>query len=1008
MTLAASDPALLDRLEAAAPGRVRSRATDRLALAHDASHYLLTPQAVVSASTIEEVARLLSEATADAPITFRSGGTSLSGQAVTDGVLIDTRRYFRRIEVLDEGRRVRVQPGATVRQANAWLARHGRKLGPDPASEAACTIGGVIANNSSGMACGIRDNAYRTLESATLVLPSGTVIDTSRPDADEQLREQEPELYRGLLGIRETLLGDRALAESVRTQFARKNTMGYGLNAFLDHETPAQMLAHVVVGSEGTLAFVAESTMRTIPLLPHAATGLLYFDDLESATSALPALIEAGFATIELLDAASLRVAQLDTLAEEGLRGFTVADHAALLVEFQAATDGELDALVAAGQPVLDALPLTVPARLTRDASARAALWHIRKGLYAAVAGSRPQGTTALLEDIAVPPEALARTCRELSVLFDRHGYRDSVIFGHAKDGNIHFMLTERFGDDEGLDRYLAFTDELVALVLAEGGTLKAEHGTGRMMAPFVREQFGDELYALMVELKRLCDPRGVLNPGVIITEHADAHVRDLKSALPVEEEVDRCVECGYCEPVCPSRDLTLTPRQRIVLRRELAAAEHRGDERLVRQLEREYEYDGEQTCAADGMCQTACPVAIDTGALVKRLRAERVGRLEQAAWSGAAHRWGGVARAGSAALTVADRMPEPLVTGASRAARSVLGAERVPEYRRPMPAGGPRRSALQAEKPVAVFFAACIGTMFGAEQGSDGERGMGSAGALIELCERAGVPVRVPDAIEGLCCGTPWRSKGFTRGFESMRKRVLDALFEATEGGALPVVCDASSCTEGLMAMIASDAAGPPVAEHPANDGAGGENSLAGGASGLNVVDAVSFVAEHVLPKLEATSPIASMVVHPTCSSHRLGTTASTVAIATRIADEVEVPADWGCCGFAGDRGLLHPELTAAATAPEAATVAAQDFEAYASSNRTCELGMTRATGRPYRHVLELLEESTRTVDARVDAATVATLSASATPSAAPDVAGDGVRPAQGPVRPIRTDRGR
>ena len=925
------DAALVAALEEAAPGAVAARASDRLSFAHDASHYLLVPEAVVTPRDATQVARLLRvSAELGVPLTFRSGGTSLSGQSTAGGVLVDTRRNFRDIEVLDDGLRVRVQPGATVRAVNTRLAPYRQKLGPDPASESACTIGGVVANNSSGMACGTELNTYRTLDSAVLVLPSGTVVDTGASDADERFRTLEPELYAGLLRLRDRVRGDPGSVERIRRLYSIKNTMGYGVNSFVDHTRPVDVLAHLVVGSEGTLAFVAEATFRTVPAHGHAATGLLLFPDLAAATGSLPALVESAPATIELLDATSLRVGQRDPKAVPELRSLQVRHHAAFLVEHQAATRDELEHQVAATLGVLQELPLAAPAALSTDAPTRAALWHIRKGLYTAVAGARPSGTTALLEDVAVPVEQLLPTCRELTSMFDRHGYADSVIFGHAKHGNIHFLLNEDFDRPELVQRYLEFTDELVELVLGHDGTLKAEHGTGRIMAPFVRRQYGDELYDVMREVKALFDPSGVLNPGVLLDEDPVAHVSHLKSTTTVEEEVDRCVECGYCEPVCPSGDLTTTPRRRIVLRREIARAREVGDAGLLERLEEEYQYDAIDTCAVDGMCQTACPVLIDTGDLTRRLRGEQRSRLEQGVWRSAAHHWDAVTRAASTGLSVARRVPAPLPVGATAAGRAVLGHDTVPAWSRELPGGGTRRRGQTAAGPAAVYFEACISTMFG-----PADRGLGVREAFLALCERAGVQVRVPDTIASLCCGTPWKSKGLTAGYAAMQDRVVPVVLEAAEGGRLPVVVDAASCTEGLIRLV--------------------------GAAGVRVVDAVAFVDEVVLPRLPAARRLPSVVVHQTCSSTQLGINASLLRVAEAVAEQVVQPVDWSCCAFAGDRGLLHPELTASATAREAREVGQRAASAYASVNRTCELGMTRATGHPYQHVLELLEEATR-----------------------------------------------
>ena len=934
------DPALLG-----ADTQVHARSIDRFARAHDASHYLLIPDAVLSPADAEGVARAFSAVrAAGRTLTFRSGGTSLSGQAVSGDILVDTRSHFRDIRIEDDGAVVRVGPGATVRQVNTRLARHRRKLGPDPASEIACTIGGVIANNSSGMACGITENSYRTIESMTIVLPSGTILDTARPDANAALRAAEPQIADGLLALRERVLASPEHVAFLQQQFSMKNTMGYGLNALLDFDDPVRILEHLLIGSEGTLGFVAEARFRTIEVRPAIATGLLVFETLSAAMTALPALTELGLATIELLDAASLRVAQGLSDVPAAIAEIDVQGHAALLVEVHATDDAALECASAAAQAHFDTLPLAIAPRLTTAATERAALWHVRKGLYTAVAGARPSGTTALLEDIVVPVPRLLATCERLIELFAEHGYEGSVIFGHAKDGNVHFLLNERFDDPESVARYRRFTDDLVELVLAQQGSLKAEHGTGRIMAPFVWRQYGDALTEVMWEIKRLLDPDGILNPGVVLSDDPDSYLHDLKRVPTVEHEVDRCVECGYCEPTCPSKSITLTPRQRIVLRRDMAWAEEQGDTELLRDLRADYDYDGVQTCAVDGMCGVACPVDINTGDLVRRLRAEQSNAVEDAAWGTAAKHWGTVTRAGGVALTVADALPAPLVRGATHLGRAVLGADTVPLYDAGLPRGGstpPRPSSpTDAE---AVFFGACIGTMFGAE----GE-GPGSRDALRALLDRAGIAVVIPEENGGLCCGTPWKSKGHLDGYRLMSDRVLDALWTASREGALPVVCDAASCTEGLDVMLTQ-----AVAANPRY-------------AGLRIEDATTFVAREILPRLTVTAKLPTVAVHPTCSTTALGATGALTAIASAVAEDVYVPEGWGCCAFAGDRGMLHPELTASATAQESAEVAEADaarggFDAFVSANRTCEIGMTRATGRPYRHVIEVLEELTR-----------------------------------------------
>ena len=215
-------------------------------------------------------------------------------------------------------------------------------------------------------------------------------------------------------------------------------------------------------------------------------------------------------------------------------------------------------------------------------------------------------------------------------------------------------------------------------------------------------------------------------------------------------------------------------------------------------------------------------------------------------------------------------------------------------------------------------------------------------------LLDRAGIAVVIPDDTGGMCCGTPWKSKGHLAGYDRMTERVLASLWSASRHGELPVVCDAASCTEGLHTMLAKS-----LAEYPEY-------------ADLVIEDATTYIAREVLPRVTVSSKLDSVAVHPTCSTTALGASGALTEIAAAVASDVFVPDGWGCCAFAGDRGMLHPELTASATEVESAEVRAADadrggFDAFVSANRTCEIGMTRATGQPYRHVIEVLEELTR-----------------------------------------------
>lgn len=938
MTATITSPAAHLVRELGSDQTISTRQIDRIKYAHDASHFLYTPQVVAEARNANDVAAAFrASASSGAPVVLRAGGTSLSGQAGGGGMLIDVRKHFRGVEVLDAGKRVRVQPGSTVRQVNAHLAPYGRKLGPDPASEGSATLGGVISNNSSGMACGTQYNTYNTLESLTFVLPSGTVIDTAHADAEAQFKREEPELVEKLEQLKRRVRGNAESVAKIEQHFALKNTMGYSLNAFLDYESPLDIFTHLLVASEGTLAFIAEAVLRTVEVPKLKTTTIAVYPTIDAATRSLPALFDSKAATLELMDSRSIAVGRGFDSVPEQITGFELDQHAALLIEYHANEEDQLREYEQAGTKLMGELDLATPAAFSTDPKQAAKAWAFRKGLYAQVAEARPSGTTALLEDIAVPVEDLADTCGGLQGLFDEYSYDDAVIFGHAKDGNIHFLITDRFEGDENLGRYDGFNEAMVDLVLGAGGNLKAEHGTGRVMAPYVRRQYGDELYEVMEELKRAADPRGVMNPGVIITDDDREHMKNFKLNPQVEDEIDSCVECGYCEPVCPSRDLTMTPRQRIVVRRARAKAIQEGDTELVKHIDAEYQYEGIDTCAVDSMCVTACPVGIDTGKFIKSLRRGQAGAVESAGWAAAAKAWGPGNKLASTALTGAHYLPASLVEKVTDVARALVGEDTVPSYRPELTKGGVSRSKAFGTRigdpnaePVGVFVPACVNSMFG-PQGN----GIDASAAFAKLVERAGLSLVVPEGIDGMCCGTPWASKGMATGHDIMQRRVNDELIAATDGGRLPVIVDATSCTHGFQDMAET--------------------------IGITVIDAVAFVNDKVVDKLEVSNKIDSITIHPTCSAAHLSLIDDLSQVAAAAAETVNVPREWNCCGYAGDRGMLHPELTQAATKREAEEVAEFGAECHASSNRTCELGLTAATGKDYEHVLEVLERVSR-----------------------------------------------
>jgi D-lactate dehydrogenase len=946
------EPGLIEGLgRILSPERVLARPLDRLGRSADASIYRLIPEAVVRPRDLGEVRELFAYCRRHGRhLTFRAAGTSLSGQAVGDGILVELGPFWKAVRILDGGRRVSAEPGVVGGYLNRVLAPLGVRIGPDPASIDAAMIGGIVSNNSSGMCCGVVQNSYHTLESLAFLLADGTSVDTARADADTVLARERPDLHSAVLKLRDEVRADVALRERITRKFSRKNTTGYSLNAFLDFDRPADILAHLMVGAQGTLGFLSQVVLRTVPEPPARATALVYFADIREAGAAVAPIAEAGAAALEILDSACLR-----SLSGEQAYPFTLTRRAAaLLTEFRTGDEASLADAVEAGRKALSRFGLLAPARFTTDAAEREHLWHLRKGLAATTGALRPSGTAFLTEDVAVPVERLAEAIADFQDLFARYDVPDTIQFGHAKDGNLHFVLAEDLRSDPAVERYGRFLQGMVDLVVGKyDGAIKAEHGSGRNMAPFVRTEWGDDAYGVMRRVKALLDPDGILNPGVVLNDDPRVHLKDLKPMPAISALADRCIECGLCEPRCPSRELSLSPRQRIVVAREVARLEATPGaeaESLKAALLADYAYEGVETCAGDSMCQTSCPVKIDTGALMKELKAAgRPGWAHGLAALAADHfeATAALARLGLAAASGLRAVPlgAPILdvmTGALHEVAPGLVPRIRPEIPLPKPAPPlPANGALAAASGSRhlVYFPSCLTRILGPLPGEDGPLLAPSALAVFRW---AGYTVSLPEGVERLCCGMPFASKGFPEAARRAAARAGESLWRAAGRGRHVVVTDASPCAGTLNDLAL--------------------RSLGDRGRSLRVLDFAAFWARDVL--LGRPSPprrLGTAVLHPTCTLVKTGGLPDLLAVARAHAESVVVPTSAECCGFAGDRGFLVPELTASATLSEAAEVRslAAAASGFYSTCRTCEIGMTRAVGRPYRSLVHLVREA-------------------------------------------------
>ena len=926
---------------------VLHRAIDLVRYASDASPYRLIPQAVVQPRTTDDIVKLFRYCRETGRhATFRAAGTSLNGQSQSDDILIDVRHHWSGAKVEADGRLVRTRPGTILGHINSQLERYSRRVGPDPASSASCTIGGVLANNAGGMRCTVQKDAYHTVTALTFVTTSGAVIDTSSPDAEKKFALAEPKLAEGLLEMRRELLGDPVLADRVRRKYAIRNTHGLRLCALLDGETPLEIFRRLLVGSEGTLAFISEAVLETIPTPRVTSVAWIPVPTIDEAIALVPGLVGLGATAVELMIAPALTAA--GEAFEDTPAYWKTLDPkaAALLVEIGAENP---DSLEAAQRQVLEFVSnsrLIKPVEFTSVTEAIELAWHVREGLLGLVGKNRPEGSTLITEDVCFPPERLAEGARDVQALLSKHGFMPGVA-GHAAHGNLHFTLVANLGDPDGLSRYSAFMNEIVDLVVKKhDGSLKAEHGTGMNMAPFVAAEWGEKATAMMWRMKQLADPHGILAPNVILTHNSTLHLENLKSFPQIEGTTgaSHCIECGFCEPVCPSRNVTMTPRQRIVVRREMVR--QKDHSAMLAQLQQEYQYDGIETCAGDGMCSIPCPIGINTGTLIKQFRGRENSPAAEAVALSLAKHWKAVEPVARMSLWGAHMFSsmfgvKPL-TALTAAVRRVVSPDLMPAVPGPMPRAASGLPKTDRNGAAAVYFCACINRMFGRDP--DGPAAPSLAETFVTLSRRAGKPLWIPPDVAGLCCSTPWRSKGYHEGHKYMAHAVADALWRWSDGGALPIVVDAASCTLGLKEDIVTQLEGQQKEQYES----------------LKIIDSIAWCRD-LLPGLDISRKLRRVAVHPTCSITDLKLVGTLKQIADHLADEVEVPIGTTCCGTAGDRGLLHPELVRSATREVHLVLIDRPCDAYVSANRTCEMGLRHATGRPYESFLYLLEELSR-----------------------------------------------
>ncbi len=909
-----------------------------LAFGTDASFYRLLPKLVIKVHNEDEAVQVITNChRLQLPLTIRAAGTSLSGQSLSDSVLmLLVPSKWRSYSLNKDQTEITAQPSLTGAKMNQILSRFNKKIGPDPASIKHASIGGIVANNAAGMASGIRWNSYNTITGLRLVLHDGTALDTRDADSRKAFKETHKDMLGQIQNLAKEVGRKKEMAARIKEKFNIKNTTGYSVNAFIDFKDPIDILMHLLVGSEGTLGFISEISIQAIDDPPKRAAGLILLSNIADACNAIPILQTCQVATAELMDRAALKSVENDP-AMPGYLKTLKDDVTALLVETRAANDKTLQKQVAEIKRKLKKTELVHPLEFTTDDKEIDGLWSVRQGLFPSVSAAREKGTTVIIEDIAVPQQFLAAALLKLQKLFTKYDYKDAIIWGHALDGNVHFIITQNFSDHRETERYEKFMSEVVGMVLDEfNGSLKAEHGTGRNMAPFVEREWGAEIYRVMQQIKQILDPGGLFNPGVLLNDDPQLHLKYLKPLPPAHELVDACIECGFCENNCVSRELTLSPRQRIAVYREISRLERSGEEQhRLAQLRKDYDYYGNQTCATDGLCALSCPVGIDTGKLIKALRQDQTSaRAKQiAGWVGDhMDRVTAFMRFGLGLLHFKQQLfGDKALGGVLHFFRKISG-NRLPQWTPYMPGAGKalRPIPVNADNPLkVVYFSTCINRSMGVSK--DYDENVTVTDKTIGLLKKAGYEVIIPDSVNKLCCGMAFASKGLIETAERKQTELEEVLLEASENGKIPVLVDMSPCLYHMKETLNER---------------------------LKLYEPIAFALEYLSDQLEFHPTDEPVVIFSVCSAKKMGLEADFLKLAKMCSTNVIVN-EANCCGFAGDRGFTYPELNAEGLKEIKQQIPAEVKHGY-STSRTCEIGLTEHSGISYQNIFYLLDKVT------------------------------------------------
>ena len=921
VAISASNPDTIRRdLEAAIEGEVRFDTISRALYSTDASVYQISPLGVVVPKSRGDVLRVLEICRRHRrPLTMRGGGTSQAGQAIGEGVQIDVSKYLNRvIEVNTAEQWARVEPGIVLDELNAQLAPHGLRFAPDVSTASRATVGGMMANNSSGARSVIYGKTIDHVLEMTVALSDGSVVELREmPRADVPAGETlEAECYRTVLRLA------REHADEIERRYPKvlRRVGGYNLDEFSDPARPVN-LAKIVVGSEGTLGIILEAKLRLVRLPKAKAVMVISFADLLEALAATPAILRHGPSAVEVMDKSILDHTRQNAALDRIRSTFIDGDPGATLcVEFYADQKSDLPPRLAALEQDLRAHRFGYAYRSETDPAAQARIWSLREAsLGLSMAMKSDAKSISFVEDTAVAPERLRDFIERFLNLIRRHGTTAGV-YAHASVGCLHVRPVINLKTGQGVQTFAAIAQEVAELVLEFGGALSGEHGDGLVRSPFMKQMFGPVLYEAFREIKRTFDPLGILNPGKIVdAPPLTSNLRfgagyrtprpntwfDYEEYGGMGGAVEMCSGVGACRKklagtMCPSymatRDETHTTRGRAnVLRMAMAGRLNESG------LGDEGTYEVLDLCLECRACKAECPVGVDMARFKSEFLADywsRYGTPLRAHALGNVHR---ISRWGSRFAPLANWLNgTPAVRWLNEQAVGIDHRRTLPHYKRETF----ERRLKQHPRPDSASVTLFNDTF---TNHYDPEIGI----AAVEVLERGGCGVRV---VRPGCCGRPLISQGLLSEARAHASRVIEGLYSIAESGQSILFCEPS-----CLSAVKEDA--PSLLR-------GEEQRRA------RVVAAACVMFDEYASKLDLPlqSRSGRILVHGHCHQKSMGMLPATMGLLAKIPSAEVVDLDAGCCGMAGSFGYdkRHYDVSVAIAnrklLPAAASMGADD----------------------------------------------------------------------------------